>query len=209
MKEILEALKRRYATKKFDPSKKISPEDMETLLQSLVLSPSSFGLQPWRFIHVQNAETRKLLFENSRGQPQITDAAELIVIASKTTMQESDIQEYIDSLVAQGANADTLAEYKGTMLWTIWARSEEQLKVRNQKQAYIAMWVLLTTAAILGIDTCPMEGFIPEKYNEILWLDALGLTATLVIPMGYRSAEDITASFPKFRYSKDKLIINR
>lgn len=215
MKPILEALTRRYATKVFDPSKKISQADMDALLESLVLSPSSFGLQPWRFIHVQNEETRKLLRQASRDQSQVTDASDLIVIASKTTMQESDVDEYLQSIMttrpgaASSENAEGLAKFKWVMLGTIWARTQEQLKQRNQRQAYIAMWVLLTAAAELEIDACPMEGFEAEKYNEILWLEALWLTATLVIPVGYRSSQDKYAELAKVRYAKEKLIIQR
>lgn len=179
MNTIIDALNWRYATKKFDTNKKLSQADMDILLEALRLSPSSFGLQPWRFIHVKNPETRAELQANSRGQPQITEASDLLVIAAKTNLQASDVEEYIenmkklrandgDKLPEDAKNIEKLIEYKNMMLGTIASRTPEQLKGWNQKQAYIALGVLLTVCASMGIDACPMEGFDPERYNEIL-----------------------------------------
>lgn len=218
MNKIITALNRRYATKKFDTNKKINQEDLNTLLESLRLSPSSFGLQPWKFIHVKTPEIRSELQNNSRGQPQITEASDLIVIAVKTTMTEKDVEEYTESIkeirsvnMAELSQEDInkLLEYKNMMIGTITSRTPEQIKSWNQKQAYIAMGFLLETCAMLGIDACPMEGFDPAKYNEILGLDALGLTATLVIPVGYRSSEDKYAQLAKVRYEKEKMVIEK
>lgn len=220
MNNIIDALNRRYATKKFDTTKKISQEDMDVLLESLRLSPSSFGLQPRKFIHVTSPEIRTQLQENSRGQAQVTEASDLIVIAVRTTLNENDVEIYtqdmketrgkdIDKLPEDMKNIEKLMEYKNMMLNTIAARTPEQLKGWNQKQAYIAMGILITTAALLGIDTCPMEGFDPAKYDEILGLNKLWLTATIVIPVGYRSNEDKYADLAKVRFSKEKLIIQK
>ncbi|HCY21630.1 TPA: NAD(P)H-dependent oxidoreductase [Patescibacteria group bacterium] len=177
MNNIIEALNRRYATKKFDTNKKINQEDFTTLLESLRLAPSSFGLQPWKFIHVKTPEIRTELQNNSRGQAQVTEASDLIVIAVKTTMDENDVEEYTQSIqkiravnVSEISEADIkkLLDYKNMMIGTITSRTPEQIKSWNQKQAYIAMGFLLETCAILGIDACPMEGFDPNKYDEIL-----------------------------------------
>jgi nitroreductase/dihydropteridine reductase len=179
MNKMIEALQWRYATKKFDTNKKLSQEDLDTLLESLRLSPSSFGLQPWRFIQVKNPEIRAQLQANSRGQPQITEASDLLVIATKTQLQTSDVEEYMESmreirsqetdkLPEDAKNIEKLMEYKNMMIGTIESRTPEQLKGRNQKQAYIALGVALTVCASMEIDACPMEGFDPEKYNEIL-----------------------------------------
>jgi len=210
MNEIIDALNWRYATKKFDTTKKLNQDDMDILLEALRLSPSSFGLQPWKFIQVKNPETRMQLQENSRGQPQVTEASDLLVIAVKTNVQESDVDEYLQSIVdTQGVSIDNLDGLKNMLIGTIGARTPEQLKGWNQKQAYIAMGVLLTVCASMKIDACPMEGFDPVKYDEMLGLDKLWLTATLVIPVGYRSEDDKYANAPKVRFSKEKLIIER
>lgn len=218
MNNIIEALNRRYATKKFDTNKKINQEDFTTLLESLRLAPSSFGLQPWKFIHVKTPEIRTELQNNSRGQAQVTEASDLIVIAVKTTMDENDVEEYTQSIqkiravnVSEISEADIkkLLDYKNMMIGTITSRTPEQIKSWNQKQAYIAMGFLLETCAILGIDACPMEGFDPNKYDEILWLDKLWLTATVVIPVGYRSSEDKYADLTKVRFDKEEVVIEK
>lgn len=216
MNTIINALNRRYATKKFDPNKKVSQNDLDILFEALKLSPSSFGLQPRKFIHVKNPETRKQLQEASRGQAQITEASDLIIIATKVNTQESDIEEYIESIISTRAvdvdsipesEKSKLLEFKQMMLGTISSRTPEQLKWWNQKQWYIAAWVLLTTCASMWIDSCPMEWFDPSKYNEILWLDKLWLTATVAIPIGYRSSEDKYADLAKVRFPKEKLVL--
>ena len=146
MKTIIEALQWRYATKKFDTTKKLNQTDLDVIFETLRLSPSSFGLQPRKFIHVKNPETRTQLQENSRGQPQITEASDLLVIAVKTSLQESDVEEYIQSIAELRGNdkeklpedaksIEKLMEYKNMMIGTIKSRTPEQLKGRNQKQA--------------------------------------------------------------------------
>lgn len=216
MNTIINALNRRYATKNFDPNKKVSQTDLDILFEALRLSPSSFGLQPWRFIHVKNPEIRQQLQDASRWQTQITEASDLIIIATKVNTQESDVEEYIKSIIStRDVDVDSipesekskLLEFKQMMLGTISSRTPEQLKWWNQKQGYIAMWVLLTVCASMWIDSCPMEWFDPNKYNEILWLDKLWLTATMAIPVGYRSSEDKYADLAKVRFPKEKLVI--
>lgn len=216
MNTIIDSLNRRYATKKFDTNKKLSQTDLDILFEALRLSPSSFGLQPWRFIHVKNPEIRKQLQEASRWQAQITEASDLIIIATKVNAQDSDIEEYIESIISTRAvDVDSipesekgkLLEFKQMMLGTISSRTPEQLKWWNQKQSYISAWILMTVCASMWIDSCPMEGFDPNKYNEILWLDKLWLTATVAIPVGYRSSEDKYANLEKVRFSKEKLVI--
>ncbi len=220
MNTIIDALNWRYATKKFDTNKKLSQNDLDILFESMRLTPSAFGLQPWKFIHVQNPETRVALQENSRGQPQITEASDLVVIAVKNNMQESDVDEYIQDMIETRKvdlenipedfkNTDKLVEYKNMMINTISSKTQEQLKWRNQKQAYIVLWFLLSTCAQMWIDACPMEWFDPEKYNEILWLHDLGLSATVVVTLGYRSSEDKYSDLKKVRFAKEKLIIQK
>ncbi|HMS91090.1 MAG TPA: NAD(P)H-dependent oxidoreductase [Candidatus Absconditabacterales bacterium] len=220
MNTIIDALNWRYATKKFDTNKKLSQNDLDILFESMRLTPSAFGLQPWKFIHVQNPETRVALQENSRGQPQITEASDLVVIAVKNNMQESDVDEYIQDMIETRKvdlenipedfkNTDKLVEYKNMMINTISSKTQEQLKGRNQKQAYIVLGFLLSTCAQMGIDACPMEGFDPEKYNEILGLHDLGLSATVVVTLGYRSSEDKYSDLKKVRFAKEKLIIQK
>ncbi len=217
MENLIKSLNRRYATKQFDITKKITQSDLDILFEVLRLSPSSFGLQPWKFIHVKTPSIREQLQANSRWQPQITEASDLLVIATKTNLQASDVEEYGESMmqtrktnepISEGDMAKAL-EYKAMMINTISSRTPEQLKWWNQKQAYIAMWFLLYACAQMWIDSCPMEWFDPEKYNEILWLNELWLTATVVIPVWYRSSNDKYVDLKKVRFSKEKLIIKK
>lgn len=214
---IVEALHRRYATKKFDPTKKIPQQDLDILFESLRLAPSAFGFQPWKFIHITDANLRRELKKHALDQAQVTDASDLIVIATKTWMKESDMDEYIQNLVAtrkipdqtESEQFSKAEKYLQKIKETISYKTDEEIRTWNQKQAYIAMWFLLLTCAEMGIDACPMEWFYPEKYNEVLWLDALGLTATLIIPVGYRSSDDIYAHLAKVRFPKEDMIIHR
>lgn len=216
MNNILQNLNRRYATKKFDPNKKISQENLDILFESLRLSPSSFGLQPWKFIHVKTPEIRAQLQEKSRGQPQIVEASDLIIIASKTELKENDIDEYMENIKECRKHQNTienplltLQRFKDTIMGTINLRTSEQITAWNQRQAYIAMGFLLETAALMKIDACPMEGFNPAKYDEILGLEKIWYTATVVIAIGYRSTEDKYAELAKVRFPKEKLIIEK
>lgn len=211
MKNLIEALNWRYATKQFDKEKKINQNDLDVLFEVMRLSPSSFGLQPWKFIHVQNAEIREVLKEHSRWQSQVTDASDLLVIAVKNNIEESDVNEYLQNIIQTRKIWDpsVLWNLKSMLMDTISSRTQEQLKWRNQKQAYIVLWFLLSACAQMWIDACPMEGFDPQKYNEILWLDELWLTATVVVSLGYRSSEDKYADLAKVRFAKDKLIIQK
>jgi nitroreductase / dihydropteridine reductase len=220
MKNILEALQWRYATKTFDPNKKVSQEHLDILLETLRLSPSSFGLQPRKFIQVKNPELRKQLQAASRGQPQIVDASDLIIIASKTDMGKEDVEEYLEHLKETRMSwidinslpqqeIDALMNYKNMMIDTLESRNPDQRKSRSQKQAYIAMGIFLLACAEMEIDACPMEGFDPSKYNEILGLNELWLTATVAIPVGYRAVEDKYASLAKVRFPKEKIFIQK
>lgn len=140
MNNIINALNRRYATKKFDTNKKVKQTDLDILFEALRLSPSSSGLQPWKFIHIKNPETRKQLQINSRGQPQITEASDLLVIAAKENLQANDIEEYIQNMKEARTNdEEKLIKHKNKIVEMIASRTSEQLKQRNQKQAYIAM----------------------------------------------------------------------
>ena len=144
MENLIEALNWRYATKQFDKEKKINQNDLDVLFEVMRLSPSSFGLQPWKFIHVQNAEIREVLKEHSRWQSQVTDASDLLVIAVKNNIEESDVNEYLQNIIQTRKIWDpsVLWNLKSMLLDTISSRTQEQLKWRNQKQAYIVLWFL-------------------------------------------------------------------
>jgi nitroreductase len=204
----LQQLKWRYATKQFDPTKKISDEAWEVLEQSMVLAPSSFGLQPWKFFVVENPEIRQKLLEHSWKQAQVVDASHLVVFAVKRNLGPADVDRFIDRTAAvQGIPAESLAGFSGMMKGFLknfpTAQDIDNWSIR---QVYIALGQFMTTAAMLGVDTCPLEGFVPPKYDEILGLAEQGYGAVVVCPVGYRVDGDKYADKPKVRYETAEVV---
>ena len=206
MKNILENRTWRYATKKFDSTKKISDKDFELLLESVRLSASSYGLQPYKIFVISNTEIREKLKPVSWGQSQITDASHLIVFANQTTFGEELVNNYLNNVSeTRDIPAEGLKDYGSFMKSKLMDLPNETKKVWTAKQVYIALGNLMQAAAELKIDTCPMEGFEVEKYDEILGLTEKGLTTSVVLPIGYRSEEDQTQHLAKVRKSKEEL----
>ena len=195
--KIIEQLNWRYATKVFNKNKKVEDKDLNILLEAMRLSPSSFGIQPWKFVLVKNAQIREKIKEAAYGQNQITDASYLLVFCAKTKIAESDI----DKLV--GDNKD----YKNVIMGAITNRSDHDLLNWNARQVYIALGFLLETCALMKIDACPMEGFDNAKVDEILGLKEMGLTSMVMCPIGYRSNEDKYSKKEKFRFCLEELVL--
>jgi nitroreductase len=199
----------RYATKKFDATKKVSDENLNILKEAVRLSASSYGLQPYKVIIVENPEVRAQLQPVAWGQTQIVDASHLLVFANVTDFGDAQIDAYINNVaVTRGIPTDALQGYSDFMKSKINALPVEKRNVWTAKQTYIALTNLMNAASELGIDVTPMEGFEPEKFNEILGLEALGLNASLVAPIGYRHEEDATQHYAKVRKSNEELFIN-
>lgn len=203
---ILDQLNWRYAVKKFDSAKKVSDKDWETLEQALILAPSSYGLQPYKFIVVTDEALKEKLRPACYGQPQIVDSSHLVIFAAKTNLTDEFVEEYVERLQeVRGTPRDMIEDYIGMMKGTMKTLRDNGLEVSwSQRQAYIALGFLLETAAVLGIDACPMEGFEVDKVNEILGLE--GYTASALCTLGYRAEDDWLASLEKVRFSEEKLI---
>ena len=206
MSNLLTAYQTRYATKTFDPNKEITDADLEMLIQSLILSPSSFGLQPWHFVVVSNSKIKQKLQIVSWNQAQVGDCSHLFVLCARTNLDQNDGDKLIQ-LTADNAGipVESLGQYAGMISGFLDSKTAEELTNWSQKQVYIALGFLMSMAASLGLDSCPMEGFDPNAYNEILDLSSQGLTATLVLPIGYRG-DDKYANAKKTRYSKEELV---
>ncbi len=202
---VIDQLNWRYATKKFDPTKKIPEKIWQVLEKSLVLAPSSFGLQPWKFIVVRNPEIRSKLVEHSWGQTMVVDASHLVVLTIKKDLHEADVDEYIKRISEVRQTPEEKLQgfsnqIKGFMKQPI------DLNVWATKQVYIALGQFMTCAAMLEIDTCPMEGFIPAKYDEILGLTETRYSSVVLCPAGYRADDDKYATLPKVRYNHEKVV---
>jgi nitroreductase len=198
----------RYATKKFDATKKVSDADLQTLKEAIRLSASSYGLQPYQVILVENPELRAQLQPAAWGQAQIVDASHVLVFANVTNIGDAEIDAYLNNMAeTRGLPLDALQGYGDFMKSKISTLPVEQRNIWTSKQTYIALGNLLSAAAELNIDVTPMEGFEPEKVNEILGLNERGLNASLIAPIGYRHAEDATQSYAKVRKSEQELFI--
>lgn len=206
MNTVIENRTWRYATKKFDSTKKIADSDFEQLMESVQLSASSYGLQPYHILITTNKETREQLKQVSWGQSQITDASHLIVFANQTNFDSKLIEDYLTNVsITRNIPLENLNEYSDFMKSKLLDLPANIKSTWAAKQTYIALGNLMQAAAELKIDTCPIEGFEADKYNTILKLNEKGLTAAVVLPMGYRSKEDQTQHYAKVRKSKENL----
>jgi nitroreductase len=206
--QLLAALRWRYATKMFDPARKIPADEWAALEESLVLSPSSFGLQPYRFLVVQDRATREKLLPHAWGQRQVVDASHFVVFAARTEITEAEIDAFLKLTAStRGVPVESLAAYRGMMTGSLLSASFKPLAVHwAARQAYIALGNLLTCATVLGVDACPMEGFVPAEFDKVLGLASQGLTASVCCALGYRSPADKYASLPKVRLPKEQLV---
>ena len=202
---VIRQLKWRYATKKFDPTRKISPEDWHTLEQALVLAPSSFGMQPWRFYVVTDPAVRQQLRPAAWNQSQITDASHLVVFAARKGLAEADVEKYMQRIAhVRGMPASALADFRGMISGFL--KGPHDTDAWGARQVYIALGIFLETAALLQIDTCPMEGFEPAKIDAILKLPEAGYTATVIATAGYRAADDGYGKLAKVRFAHEHVI---
>ena len=201
-----EKLNWRYATKKFDASKSISDDDFNSIKEAIRMAPSSYGLQLYKVLIIEDEETRKKLQPASWGQSQIVDASKLFVFCNYATVQPEDVQAYVN-LKAEKMNmkVEDLQGYADFIVSKLGERTAEEIETWTSKQTYLALANLLDACAELKIDACPMEGFEADKYNEILGLSAKGLNAAVVATVGYRSDEDQTQHGPKIRKSMEDL----
>ncbi|RMB59491.1 NAD(P)H-dependent oxidoreductase [Dokdonia sinensis] len=200
MTQVIEALKWRYATKKFDNQRLIPDEKIEVIKEAFDLTATSFGLQPVRLAIVKNKEIQRALVTVSMNQEQIAQASHVLVFCREREIGTDYVNSYFDNVVQiRKTPEEILAPFKNYLLKTFENDTPESIALWATKQAYLAMGNLLTVCALEKIDACPMEGFSPEGYNEILGLEEKGLDAVLVMPVGYRADDDMFASFKKVR----------
>lgn len=206
--QLLDALNWRYATKTFDATKKIPEAIWKTLEETLVLSPSSFGLQPYRFLVIKDPAIRTQLQPHSWNQTQVIDASHYVVLAGRTAMTEAEIDLYLDRVVhVRGIPRESLDGYRGMMYGSLLSPgAEARIPHWAALQAYIALGNLMTSAALLGVDTCAIEGFVPAEYDAILGLKEQGYAPVVCCALGYRSAEDKYATAAKVRFPAVDLI---
>jgi nitroreductase len=210
MTNKIEHLNWRYATKSYDTTKKVSDQDLDTILEAIRLSPSSYGLTPYKIINVTNAEVREKLKMAAWNQPQITDASNLLIFAVSTNLSEKDIESFIN-LISKTRNVETesLKGFSDMINGTISSLSSEHRIAWASRQAYIALGFGLEICADLRIDSTPMEGFDSKQFDEILGLNEMNLTSIVALAIGYRAENDDYANLEKVRFAKEDLIIQK
>ena len=205
--QLLASLEWRYATKAFD-TRKLPDATWAALEESLRLTPSSYGLQPWKFIVVNDPTLRTKLRPVSWNQSQVTDASHLVVFARRTEVTETDVNEFFNQMVSERqADATKLEPYRQMMLGgVVKGKDAAAQKDWAARQLYIALGQLMGAAAAMAIDTCPLEGIDPDAYTEILGLKGSGYEVVVACAVGYRSAEDKYAGMKKIRFPAARVI---
>jgi nitroreductase len=198
----------RYATKHFDSNKKISSDVWNALERALILTPTSYGLQPYRFIMLTNPEKRAELLAHSWKQPQVVDCSHYIVLTARTKMTEMDVDNWIQRLSqVRKMPAEMLAAYRGMMVGDVVHGSRGKISHEWAiRQTYIALGNLMTCAAVLGVDACPMEGIVPHEYDNVLGLQGSGYATAVACALGYRADNDKYAALPKVRFDASELV---
>ena len=208
---INQSLSWRYATKQFNPSQKVSEESLEALLNALHLSPSSFGLQPWKFIVVSDPALMEKLREHSWNQPQVVEASHLIVLACARSVTPAFVDEHLEHMAQiRSISIESLTPYRNIILPFIQNLTDSgSMEAWTALQTYLALGMLLSTAAFLRIDTCPLEGISPSNYDDLLGLESSNFTTKVACAIGYRSSDDSNAGAKKVRAPIEQVIVRR
>jgi nitroreductase len=206
--QLLNALQWRYATKVFDATRKITADVWQTLERALVLTPTSYGLQPYRFLVINDPVKRAELLPHSWNQKQVVDASHFVVFTARNKITGADVTKLIQRTSdIRKIPAESLNFYRDLMLGDI--VNGPRGKTAHEwatRQTYIALGNLMTCAAVLGVDACPMEGLNPAEYDRVLGLNYSGYATVMACALGYRAANDKYASLPKVRYETNELV---
>ncbi|MDD3145147.1 MAG: NAD(P)H-dependent oxidoreductase [Candidatus Gracilibacteria bacterium] len=208
MSELIKKLEWRYATKDFDTTKKVSDADLEEIIEAFRLTPSSFGLEPWKLVIVENPEIREKLQVNSWNQSQITKASHLLVFTRIKNLDNDYIDKFLlNNSKITGATKEQLSVYEGMMKGYFSSLDENGKILWASEQVFLALGNVMNLLAQKEIDSCAIGGFDSAKYDEILELDKHGIASVVVLPIGYRSSEDKYSSKPKVRFSKEEIVL--
>jgi len=209
--QVLQSLNWRYATKAFDPSRDIPLKTWDGLEEALVLTPSSFGLQPWRFLVLEDRALRERLLAHAWGQRQVSEASRLVVFCIRLNLGSSDIDAYLDRIrEVRGTPVERLAGFRKMMVSSLVEGGlRPMINEWATRQVYIALGNFMTAAALVGVDTCPLEGFESAKFDEILDLPGRGWASVVCCAAGYRMPEDRHGCLPKVRFRREDVVERR
>jgi len=206
--DVINSLEWRYATKKFNPKKKLSKQQLETIKKAFNLTATSFGLQPLKLIVIQNKELQEKFVEHCYFQRQVADASQLLVLCIQKDITTEDVNDYFDlEKETRGTSEDVISKFRNQLIEMYKNKTHEEKQLSAKHQAYIILGSLMTVCAIERIDSCPMEGFNPKKIDELLNLKALNLKSVLLFPIGFRADDDIMSTMKKVRKPINETII--
>lgn len=206
---IIDSLQWRYATKNFDPNSYVSADKLETIKQAFNLTATSYGLQPIKLIVIKDKELQKDLVQYSMNQKQVAQASHVLVFCTINTIDEAYIEEYFKCVKTLRNTPDAILDpFKNYLINDFENKTKDEIINWSIKQAYLAMGNLLTVCAVEKIDACPMEGFNPKAYDRVLNLKDHGLSSVLVMPIGYRSEDDMFAGLKKVRKELENSVIS-
>lgn len=206
--ELIEALKWRYATKRFNSDRIISQEKIEKLERTFNLTATSYGLQPLRLVVVQNKDIQEELKLAAFNQQQLSTASHVLVIAIEKEVGKEFIEDYFNNVMhTRETPQEILNPYTESLIKRFENAAPTEIHAWAVNQAYLVLGALLTACAVEEIDSCPMEGFLPQKYDEILGLDKQNLKSILVLPVGYRAEDDKFAGFKKVRRPLEQMVV--
>lgn len=207
MKNILDDLSWRYATKKFDPNKKLEKERLDDLAEVFRLTATSYGLQPCRMVIVGDQDLKDKMVPLCYGQEQVKDASEVLVLCVESQVDSAYIEKYFELVKkVRETPDDILKPFKDQLKSAFTEKERREVKEWATRQAYIILGSLMMACANDRIDACPMEGFVPEKIDKLLELDTVGLNAVLLLPVGYRAEDDFFSELKKVRRTTEEII---
>ena len=207
-KNIIDHLKWRYATKKFDSNKELEPQKLEILLEAFNLTATSYGLQPIKLVVINNKDVQEKMVAHAMNQQQVAQASHVLVFCIESNIDKEYVETYFKRVKAIRNTPDAILDpFKSFLVDDFEKKPEEIIKVWAKNQAYLALGNLLTVCAVEGVDACPMEGFNPEAVDKMLELNKKGLHSVLLLPVGYRAEDDMFSELKKVRKSLNDSII--
>lgn len=206
--DIIKRLNWRYATKKFDNTKKLSKEQLQTLIQAFNLTPTSYGVQTMKLVVISDDLIKNKMVDLCYNQEQVAGASHVLAICIQDEVNESDVDAYFDKVVKIRKTPELiLSKYRKELKDFIRSKTKKELDIWRINQAYIALGNLMTVCAVEEIDCCPMEGFIPQEIDKLLDLKKHNLKTILLLPIGYRAQDDMFSQLKKVRKDLSETIL--
>lgn len=206
--KTIEKLEWRYATKKFDPTKKLSGKKLNILKNAFNLTATSYGLQPLKLVIVGDEALKSKLMPITYNQPQVRDASHVLILCIEKSIDSDFIVDHYKRVEKERKTPrEILDPFEKALIANFSEKEIPEIRQWMANQLYLTLGTLLTVCAVEGIDACPIEGFEPQKYAELLGLDKMDLEPLIVLPVGYRDETDFFINLKKVRRGIDEIVI--